>query len=295
MYSLFFLFIYIISSFLHLENLKSFLYYFAFVYIIIMILYINLKHLEYYLNDKKNVSNFPGHQIIYTNRIMVSIFAGITTFCFFLLPFTGLERLLSQIGNQFLALLRWLILLLLPKDSPEEEIIEETKTATEEQSSLFASEEQAPEWLVQLLQLFLNILLILAVLAFIAGIIYLIYQLFQRFYQPPHENEDQQEFIKEEHHFITRIRPQKDDSPPFGSPFIQTPISGKNIKKRFKKVPNPIPIFQLPILQPSWNIMQTWTKQMKPLLCIIFMKKPATPNKVVQRKMPHLSKNIRKT
>ena len=35
---------------------------------------------------------------------------------------------------------------------------------------------------------------------------------FQRFYQPPHENEDQQEFIKEEHHFITRIRPQKDDS-----------------------------------------------------------------------------------
>ena len=70
---------------------------------------------------------------------------------------------MSQIGNQFLALLRWLILLLLPKDSPEEEIIEETKTATEEQSSLFASEEQAPEWLVQLLQLFLNILLILAV------------------------------------------------------------------------------------------------------------------------------------
>lgn len=234
MYSLFFLFIYIISSFLHLENLKSFLYYFAFVYIIIMILYINLKHLEYYLNDKKNVSNFPGHQIIYTNRIMVSIFAGITTFCFFLLPFTGLERLLSQIGNQFLALLRWLILLLFPKDSPEEEIIEETKTATEEQSSLFASEEQAPEWLVQLLQLFLNILLILAVLAFIAGIIYLIYQLFQRFYQPPHENEDQQEFIKEEHNFITRIRSQKDDSSPWFS-FHPNAYIRKKYKKTIQK------------------------------------------------------------
>lgn len=234
MYPLFFLFIYIISSFLHLEHLKSFMYYFTFAYMIMIILYTNSKHLDHYLKEKKEVSNFPGHQIIHTNRVMISIFTGITALCFFLLPFTGLERLLSQIGNQFLALLRWLIHLLLPKDTPEEEIMEETEAATEAQQPLFSSDEHAPEWLTQLLQILLNILLILAVLALLAGIIYLIYQLFQRFYQPPHENDDQQEFIKEEHNFITRIRPQQDDSPLWFS-FHPNAYIRKKYKKTIQK------------------------------------------------------------
>lgn len=212
MYPFFFLFIYIISSFVHLEHLKPFMYYFTFTYMIMIILYTNLKHLDYYLKEKKEVSNFPGYQIIHTNRIMVSIFIGITSLCFLLLPFTGLERLLSQIGKQFLALLRWIIRLLLPNDTPEEEIIEETEAATEAQQPLFPSEEQAPEWLTQLLELLFHIILVFAVLALIAGIIYLIYQLFQRFYQPPQENNDQQEFIKEESNFITRIHSKKTES-----------------------------------------------------------------------------------
>ncbi len=170
----------------------------AFCYLIVIMLHTNLTQLDHYLDQNRSIANLPGHRIIATNRVMMLIFMFIALLSMLALPATGIAKIFPYIGNGILWLLRTLFSLLPDKDPGEiPEPIPETQAAAEP-SEMLPIENTGPTLFTMILNILAVILIIVLIIAAIVGVVYGIIMLFRHFYQPIHENDDTQEFIKEE-------------------------------------------------------------------------------------------------
>lgn len=227
--------VYLLGIVLHLEPIRNLMYFFSFGYIILLILHKNLSGIDQYLTEKQDFSNFPGYQIVHTNRVMLIIFIGIAIFFFLLFPLTQIESFFLELGRQFLNFLRWLISLLLTETANETSIAE-TLEATKRNPSTLPAIDPAPEWLRNLLQFLCTLIFIAGCVLFILCTFYMIYQLFQRFYRPHPETDDRHEFIKEEIQLIPQLhRKKKKNEHSLYFQFHPNAYIRKRYKKEIKK------------------------------------------------------------
>ncbi len=193
-----FIIVYIMGLIFPSEPLCMVSYPLAFCYLIILILHTNLSQLSQYLDQNRNIANLPGHRIMTTNRIMMMLFMFAALLSMILVPATGIAKIFPYIGNGILWLLRTLFSLLPDKDPGEipEPVPEAPPSA--EPGEMLPIENQGPTLFTMILNILAVILIVVMIAAAVAGVIYAIIMLFRHFYQPIHENDDKQEFIKDE-------------------------------------------------------------------------------------------------
>lgn len=188
-----FIVFFILSGMLNHDTAQTIIYYSSFVYVMDLLVYTNLTRLETYLSHNDTVTNIPYGQIARSNRGLLTIFLSLTAAAMVLMPLSGIDRLLKQVGRMLLAFLRRLF-----SGAPEEVLPEESEPMPPaDMSAMLGAFEsgETPEWLRLLLEILQDVIFIGAILLVLAGIVYAVYRFVKRFYRPSRETSDVTEFI----------------------------------------------------------------------------------------------------
>lgn len=184
------------------NDIQNIEYWLAFAYIIIMLIYSNLKSLNSYLLTRRNTANLPGKQIVTTNLIMTSIMYGIIIIAMLLIPLLSSDDALSAIGNAIKGFFRWLSSFLPEQSGQElETAAEQTKAAAEAFDSL-PEASKTPAWLETLYNILFYAVSAIACAGVVALVIVGISKLMKLFYRPSLANTDVEELIDDENEQI---------------------------------------------------------------------------------------------
>lgn len=231
----YFVLLFFVALLLKQEAPQTLVYWLTFVYLADYLLFLNLTHLNGYLHSRRDSANLPGHQIVSTNRALMTLFFVLVILFMLVLPLVPLDRVVSAIGIALRDFLRWIF----SHFSEEEQAIMETAAQTlaaEAQTEGFAETAATPAWLQMLYDILFGVITFVVCTAAIAGLIYAIILLFHRFYRPMAENGDTQEFIDEKADDLF-IREQKDKKrePFLSSLFHPSMIVRRRFKKQIRK------------------------------------------------------------
>ena len=197
--TLIFVGLYIASLYYHGEFLSSVNYYLTFAYVILVMVFTNLSNLDEYLEVNKETANIPNRQINRSNTVVLGIFILITVAVMFLLPLTGLDKVLSAffvyIFNGIVYLLK--LIRFKRSDAPIEE--EDLQPPKPEFPGVNGGAEEAGAmalWVENMFKVLFILILVFLAFMLIRIIVRAIINTVRRFYQPIAENDDIAEFLE---------------------------------------------------------------------------------------------------
>lgn len=187
---------YIIGVSLKNDFMSTLNYYQAFAYVILAIVYVNMTHLDSYLELNKDVSNVPRRQIFRTNNLLVTLFVALAVIIMIFLPRTGLENVVKNIGKGLYWVFIKLISLIHFKENDPTEVIEAVEETVVEGGGMpMMDAPESPAWLVAASQTITLGIFVTFMIFFAITVITAIYALIKKFYHSYQENGDEEEFL----------------------------------------------------------------------------------------------------
>lgn len=190
--------LYILSFYLERTAIRTFIYQTAFLYFICYAVYVNQKNFMRYLELNRDTANFPYQQLKTVNTVMLSLFVGILIVGMVIVPQSGLDAVLMQLGMGLLAAIRWLVALFAKEQTAQPAILPEE--VEEETSAVLGIGESytRPMWMEFIEHLLSWTITITIVVAAIVGILYGLYRVYQAFDRTNlSDNGDKREFLSE--------------------------------------------------------------------------------------------------
>lgn len=190
-----FVFLYGIAAYLGHSLLQKTIYYSVFLYCVCLFLHTNLDGFTKFFQKNADRANIPFRQIQTTNDVLLLLFGLLVTAVFFLIPYSGVQKIFSLIGQGLLGLLKWLIRLLIRPGDPEDTIYSTEAEPIETSPMGDLSGETSPFW--EFIGAALLILVTASVIiGILAGLAYILYSLYKGFYAYEKKEEDKTEFLK---------------------------------------------------------------------------------------------------
>lgn len=191
-----FVILYGIAAYLKHSLLQETIYYSVLLYCVCLFLHTNLDGFTKFFHKNADRANIPFRQIQTTNDILLLLFGLLAAAIFLLLPYSGMQKIFSLIGQGLLVLLKWLLRLLVRSGDPEDNLIYSTEAEPIETSPMGdLSGEPSPFW--EFIGAALLILVTVSVIiGILVGLAYILYSLYKRFYAYEKKEEDKAEFLK---------------------------------------------------------------------------------------------------
>ena len=188
-------FLYLIGLFSGIRMIRDMNYVLAFLYVILILIYRNLRNLERYLEVNSSIENIPKRQISRTNTGALVLVIIVVCIFMLLFPLIGIDQLLIKMKDALVALLR---LIFQGKGVPADVVPESTRPEEMLPPGYIPDGQMLPDWALAIFAVIRTFFVILAAAFALYLIGYGIYSVIKRFYRPYHDNEDVQEFIRDD-------------------------------------------------------------------------------------------------
>lgn len=194
-YTLLFLFIYIIAQFNEREQLMRIIYYETVLYLILYAVYKCFDRTDRFITSNREISNFPLKQMKSLIRIFLCIFI-----LFLVTGMSGMQKLpfdhaLAQTGALCLMILRSILKLIARLLGNSTTLPETPAQGSRQPEAPFLAAEEVSPFLQILEQLLKAALYILIAYFLIRTAIRILYEIYKRFYEHTQTGHDESEFI----------------------------------------------------------------------------------------------------